>query len=493
VHRWPALCRGGALSSVRLVSAPVFRATPDPRHAWLGLVLPRSARRFRTEDPALASLLAKAGGQAVESDPDVEIGDANRLRGDAPCVVVPFYRWSNDGGSRGLRGVRRLASFTRLAADLRRASRAVRGLGYPASSSIRWERAAPVVGPGLPEPERSHLAHRLPLNAVLIAHRGRPEPTIFEEVIAAACREVGQRRPPSRVVFGSSGVVVAELGSAVLRLAVGPARSRLRAQRETITQLRASEPPSDVARRVPQLIAHGSEGVAEWTLEERLPGRHPSRLSGDLAEDCLDFLAGLGRLSSDASTRSRLEAGAEAVAAACGDGLGGEVLEVASEAAAELDGHSACFVHGDFWSGNLLAVGDRLTGVIDWSAGGPDGMPLLDVLHLRLSSIRERTREPLGHAVAKHLLSGETAGDDDVLRAYSTRLGLRFSPAEQRALATAYWLDALARELRDPDSLLGPEAIGWRNDNVRPVLTSLERSRASSFSSATPRMNTGNS
>lgn len=439
----------------------------------------------------LAAMLAEAGGEAVESDPDVEIGDAQRLRGDAPCVVIPFYRWRDDSGTRGLRGVRRLARFMRLAVDLRLAERAVRNLGYSVSSSIGWERAAPVVGLGVPQPKRSHLAHRLPLNAVLVAHRGRYEPTIFEEVVAAA-REVGEGHPPSRVVFGSSGVVVADLGRAVLRVAVGPARSRLRAQRETLTQLRASEPPNDVARCVPQLIAHGSEGVADWTLEERLPGRHPSRFSGDLAEDCLDFLAGLGRLSSDASMRTRLEAAAETVAAACVDELGDEVLEVASEVAAELDGHSACFVHGDFWSGNLLTVGHRLTGVIDWSGGGPNGMPLLDLLHLRLSSIRERTREPLGHAVANHLLSGELAGDDDVLRAYSARLGLRFSPAEQRALATAYWLDALARELRDPDSPHGPDEIGWESENVRPVLTTLEKGR-SSFSSATTRINTGNS
>lgn len=452
-------------------------ASADPRHAWLGVVLPRSARRIRTDDAALAALLSGAGAEAVEADPDVEIGDAHRLRGDAPCVVVPFYRWREGGRNRGGRGARRLARFARLAVDLRRAAWTVRGLGYSSTSSIRWERAVPVAGLGLPSRQRARLAHRLPLNAVLVAHRGRPGLTIFDAAVAAA-RQVGDGDAPSRVVFGSSGVVVADLGSAVLRLAVGPAGNRLRAHRQTIAQLKASEPPNDVADRVPQLIAHGSEGIADWTLEERLPGEHPTRLTDDLAEDCLDFLVALGRPRSGVSTRNRLADAARTVAAACSSELGDDVRDVATEAAADLKGYPACFVHGDFWGGNLLAIGGRLTGVIDWSAGGPDGTPLLDLLHLRLSSIRERTGEPLGLAVANHLLSGEPAESDALVHAYCARLGVGLSRAQQKAFATAYWLDALARELRDPDSPQDPREIRWESENVRSVLDTLkDRSR----------------
>lgn len=36
-------------------------------------------------------------------------------------------------------------------------------------------------------------------------------------------------------------------------------------------------------------------------------------------------------------------------------------------------------VHGDYWMGNLLVSGTRLTGVVDWELGVPTGLPVLDV------------------------------------------------------------------------------------------------------------------
>src|SRR5204863_4978457 len=36
-------------------------------------------------------------------------------------------------------------------------------------------------------------------------------------------------------------------------------------------------------------------------------------------------------------------------------------------------------VHGDFWMGNLLVDGDRVTGVIDWEHGRLDWHPFSDV------------------------------------------------------------------------------------------------------------------
>jgi len=42
-------------------------------------------------------------------------------------------------------------------------------------------------------------------------------------------------------------------------------------------------------------------------------------------------------------------------------------------------------VHGDFWAGNLLVSGDRVTGVVDWEAGSTCGDPVGDLVRFALS------------------------------------------------------------------------------------------------------------
>jgi hypothetical protein len=215
-------------------------------------------------------------------------------------------------------------------------------------------------------------------------------------------------------------------------------------------------------------------GLAAWTLEERLPGTHPSHLGRDLAAECDDFLAHLARLPTSGSPRGRLEGAAETIRLECAMGVGEDVAQAAAKAIDELDELAPCFVHGDFWAGNLLIEGDRLLGVIDWSAGGPDGLPLMDTLHFRVSSIRERTGEPLGVAVAGHPLSDESVAGE-VLGPSLERAELTLSAEEQRALVVAYWLEALARDLRDPDSVL--ERAFWERLNVAPVLSAIQAGR----------------
>ncbi|HTZ44839.1 MAG TPA: hypothetical protein VMB79_13330 [Jatrophihabitans sp.] len=42
-------------------------------------------------------------------------------------------------------------------------------------------------------------------------------------------------------------------------------------------------------------------------------------------------------------------------------------------------------VHGDYWFGNVLAAGGRVTGVVDWEASEPAGEPLADVARFAVS------------------------------------------------------------------------------------------------------------
>lgn len=60
-------------------------------------------------------------------------------------------------------------------------------------------------------------------------------------------------------------------------------------------------------------------------------------------------------------------------------------------------------VHGDFWMGNLLLVGDEISGVVDWEAGSVSGEPVRDLVRFALTFALylDRHSRP-GHRVAGH-------------------------------------------------------------------------------------------
>lgn len=60
-------------------------------------------------------------------------------------------------------------------------------------------------------------------------------------------------------------------------------------------------------------------------------------------------------------------------------------------------------VHGDFWFGNVLMDGSRVTGVVDWEAGAVVGDPTRDVIRFALAYALylDRHTRP-GRAVAGH-------------------------------------------------------------------------------------------
>jgi hypothetical protein len=60
-------------------------------------------------------------------------------------------------------------------------------------------------------------------------------------------------------------------------------------------------------------------------------------------------------------------------------------------------------VHGDFWFGNVLVAGDRVTGVVDWEAGTASGCPLRDLARFSVSYCLYLDRHTrVGHRVAGH-------------------------------------------------------------------------------------------
>jgi phosphotransferase family enzyme len=95
-----------------------------------------------------------------------------------------------------------------------------------------------------------------------------------------------------------------------------------------------------------------------------------------------------------------------AVAALGGDVRVGALLDQAIERARELVGTPlrTCVVHGDYWAGNVLVGGGRVTGVVDWERAVVDDLPIWDptkvvmdaAYHLdRYRSVPRRGRDAL--------------------------------------------------------------------------------------------------
>jgi hypothetical protein len=106
-------------------------------------------------------------------------------------------------------------------------------------------------------------------------------------------------------------------------------------------------------------------------------------------------------------------------------------------------------VHGDFWWGNLLMVGDEISGVVDWEAGSVSGEPMRDVVRFALTYALyfDRHTAP-GRRVAGH--PGLTAG--------TWGAGIDY------AIDGAGWFPDLFRQfIRDGLLRLGGDPGCWRD------------------------------
>jgi hypothetical protein len=446
-----------------------------PRHNWLPAVLPAQARRFRVADPKLASTIRAAGAELVESDADVEIAPAEQVRGDAGAAIVPLDVVLPEGGSRPLRAARRTIGFIRVRLATRASRREVRRRGYETIHVVPWEWEQTARLPGGRHPAESpSLPERMPLAALVVGTHGSAEPTVLEEALAAASGVRGAPLVASWPLVRQGGLVVLA-GDSVVRVAVGPASRELRLVRAALDMLEASQPPSTVAQRIPWIRGAGAVGLAEWSLEPRLPGTTPPiELPESVLVECVDFLAELFPADRRGKPEDSLSAKAGVIAARCAAKSADAVRHLGSRLDHELADVPRGFGHGDFWTGNLLTDERGLSGVVDWHAAGPGRLPLIDLLHLRLSTIFQRRRQYLGDALVEHLLPWARAGGDEVARSYCRRIGLEVDPTRLEALVAAYWITRTAQELE----LYGDrvERPLWMRHNVEAVVPALASS-----------------
>jgi hypothetical protein len=408
-------------------------------HGWLAAVLPADATRIRAIDEGLAAVLAEAGAELVESGADVDIAPASELRGEADLAVVSFAARPHDSTHLAVRVGRRLASAAEVRVRARRARTVVRRRGYSQTDIVFWDVRQQFRAQGARAARRKPVEY-LPQRALVLGRRSAGASTLLDASLSAAdSRLLG---PPSI----RSGLVAAMTDKGLIRIAVGPSRQQLDGQSRALELLRATGPDAPVAERAPWMLASGKSGLAEWSLERRLAGSRPTTLTAPLRAQCLDFLVALHTAggsdtallpSKDAESVAAFRPERRAALAAVGSRLDSQLAEVPRG-----------FGHGDFFLGNLLAEGDHLSGVVDWDAGGPGRLPLLDLIHLQHLAQYSLADEDWGPSLVRHLFPWAKSGGDELARAYCSRIGLELRPRLLEDLATAYWLDRVAYTLR---------------------------------------------
>jgi hypothetical protein len=477
-RRLARLTRSSPLSSVAAAGTGVERG-----YGWLAAVVPADARRFRVADAALAAVLCETGAELVEARPDVEVAPLAALRGDAGLSLALLGRPAAGrplplglGRFRSelplpLRAARRLAGSFRVRLSVIGARRAVARLGYPDVRALLWDdQMAPHAGSGAGGRLRSSVRERLPQRALVIGADRPAGRTVLDDAVSAARSATGLALADAPASV-RDGLLLVDLGEGMLRVALGPARRQIRAQRAALARLHDGKAEAAVVGRVPRELASGTTGIAEWSLETKLAGaRPPLPLSRALLADCVEFLAALPVTGAAGREHGAFFEQARVVAAAS-PRHGRELRSIAEQLEAALCDLPRSFAHGDFFHGNLLVDGERLVGVVDWDAAGPGRLPLVDLLHLRLTSIRELSDVDWGPMLVRHLLPLADAGGDDLVRCYSRQTGLTVDPRRLRALVLAYWLDYVSYQLRTrPYNAARPR---WVERNVERVVPAL--------------------
>ena len=461
--------RRPAFATARLLRArwPVSAAFG---HGWMVAALPASATRFRVDDPQIASWLLAAGVEVVDRHADVEIGTPATLTGEAPMAISVLSAPPHDADATAVRVARRLFNSVHIRFAARRAGRAVRRLGYPNVEVILWDVTQAFRRPGARHARRS-LVEFVPQRALVVGSHGSVGPTLLDPVLSEARQSGARGFETVAPAMRTGGVLIFMTDSMVLRTALGPAGDQIRRQTEVLEELRNETPGPVLSDRIAWPLDGGKAGLATWSLEARLPGAPPKALSPRVLSDCVELLTLLHQVR-PAGAQARLLADDAATVAPY---RAGDVAERLTAMGEQLDGTLAHlprgFSHGDFFAGNVLVDEDRLSGVIDWDGGGPGALPLLDLLHMRLSEARPVPDDDWGASVVRYLLAWARGPLDSETAAYAAGVGFDPDRGTLTALVAAYWLDRLAYQVRTHRFRRSQER--WLVQNVDEVLDAL--------------------
>ena len=123
---------------------------------------------------------------------------------------------------------------------------------------------------------------------------------------------------------------------------------------------------------------------------------------------------------------------------------------------------STSWIHGDFWSGNVLTVGSEVTGVIDWDLAADDELPSHDLLNLLIHARARATGRQLGDLVLSLLRAPDWSEAERAI--------LGPSPVKERTALLLYWLRHVAAVGVQQLSYAEHSVVVWRLLNVHRFL-----------------------
>lgn len=287
---------------------------------------------------------------------------------------------------------------------------------------------------------------------------GRPRHLDTVAAEAGLLRAGGHARAPGFAVGAGGAVLVTGVvgdSPVVLRIAGSEGHGGLHRAAQALSTLTAAD-----FSLAPRLVSHRGDGDSPYSVETRLPGRRPNRLTAKLARQALLACTRLPRrggpptsfLQDFACLRRFLPGRAERLA------------ELSDRIRPALERLPSIARHGDLWVGNLLARGQVLTGIVDWDAWHPAGVPAADLLQLAGAAERHAGRRSLGATFSTRPWRRWGGW----LQPYWRALDVDPGTVHLGAIAAAWWATEVAGTVeRQPDRATD---VSWLGDNVDQVL-----------------------
>lgn len=262
-------------------------------------------------------------------------------------------------------------------------------------------------------------------------------------------------------------------------------RGQLQRQVDVLAALHADPRLGPWARLVPRTLFAGDVGGVLAVLEERLPGADPRAApAADRARVVGMALATIGDLHRRTAAVAPIDADAVdrwvhrpagRVRAVVRGAHRAALDRVETELAATLSGREAArgWAHGDFNRTNVLIARDgngeaRVSGVVDWVDGEPDGLVGADAVTLLLFEAVLAGRELGPEVLARLADPGPVAGVVDRMVRHADGPGLPVRP-----LLLLTWLRHVGGNLADSTRYAANPV--WMRRNVRAVLEGLRR------------------
>jgi O-antigen/teichoic acid export membrane protein/aminoglycoside phosphotransferase (APT) family kinase protein len=361
-------------------------------------------------------------------------------------------------------------------------------LGYGLDGvGVAWLVAQSVVAVGLLLTElRAVWLPRVPFHR--LPHRTRTR-TDADDAVRAVLNSLTDWEPAggARADCDVGTVEVRRRGGddiAVLRFAGSDLGSQgLLRHRDALVALEAHRAAGDWDILAPRVLATGDTAGLPWVIETRIPGsdaRDAARRVGAelVAANAAEAIVSLHRASAaespvdDAVLRQWVDDPIDELRMAATTPLRAGADQAAldrlrAQLRRDLSGRvlTTCFVHGDFWLGNVLATDDgTITGIVDWERAGTPGLATLDVMTLILTGRVEQRRRELGPIVRDLLRDDELTPAERALLAGGPDAG----ELPERTVLLLAWLHHAASNLQKRRHYRASTI--WVTTNVEHVL-----------------------